>query len=141
LLVSKVESRRLRAVLEQYRCGSVLEDRVGEGIAPLPLLADLDVQVIGDVLRFPVAARQVILILECAVRRDVLAADLHALLRDQRPAEPLAGVVEESREGGFGRSFVRGSMIGVGLERGVVDGNRGVRRLDRIAHGRQLLST
>ena len=112
------------AVLKQHRLRGVLEDGVDERVTLQSFLANLVVEVVVRVLGLPVAARQVVAVLERAVGADRLAAGLHRLLGDERPPVRLGGDGQQVRERRLGGPFVRGPVLDERLERGVV-------RLDR----------
>ena len=76
--VGKVGAEYLALVLVEDGLLSVLEDDVRGGVAALDFLFDFRLEVVGAVLCFPVAARQVIGVADSAVGDDGAAAGFGA---------------------------------------------------------------
>src|SRR5437870_2777795 len=87
------------------------------------------------VFRLPVAALEVVFVLQKAVGDDSLLGNADRLLGDERPAVRAAGVGEQALKGGFDGPLVCGGDARIGLERSVVLADRFVRGLNGGWHG------
>lgn len=97
--VAHIERQNPFAVLVENRSLRVLENDVRQRVAGFAFLLDLGIELVGGVFGLPVAADEVHLVLEGAVRADRLAADLLFLLGDEGPAVFFACVGQQAVEG------------------------------------------
>src|SRR5437763_1901019 len=89
--------------LKKEGAGGGPEDGVVEGVALFDLVFDFEVEVVGLVFGFPVAAGELVLVAEGAVGDDAgfiaEGADFFAELGDSGPLEGTGEVGEEGLEG------------------------------------------
>jgi len=138
LWLGEVEPRldRLAVLVEDGRL-CVFEDRVGKRIAEGDLLANFDVEVVGGVFGFPVAAMEIEVVAERAVGADLFAADAGGLLGNEVPTGFSAGGSEQVLEGGADGRFVGDFVVGVAGKLFVVAFDLFVGRLEMVGirHG------
>ena len=132
LPVGELNTQDLVLVLEKDRRLRVFEDRVRERVAALDLFPDLSVQVIGRVLRLPVAARQAVLIAQRAIRPNRAAGDLGTELRDQDPLLRLRRFGQQVLKRRPQRGFMPDSLLAEAGQRFVIRCDRLVSRFDGL---------
>jgi hypothetical protein len=86
-------------VLKQEAGLGVLKDDVGEGVAARDLPLDFGVEVVLGVFGFPVATRQLVSVMQGAVRTDERAAGFSRKLGDEGPVLEPGGLLEQGLEG------------------------------------------